>query len=111
MGEADDAPAGVFAITAPGRQRKRAADGVEVDGLEERRLLDRAQDVVLLPGRQRRKARRSLLLPGGAPVQIGDSVGVLLLLAGVERGECAVDEIEDACLARAWPAVHRRQDA
>ena len=103
MLEAEHVPAGVVAIAAPRRQRERADDGVEAGGLEERRLLDVAEQLVLLRRCQRGEARRALPLARGPPVQIFDAVGVELLLAGVERGERPVDEIDDAGLVRAGP--------
>src|SRR5512134_2434600 len=48
MFEADHVPAGIVAVAAPGGQRERANDGVEPERLEERRLLDGADDFVLL---------------------------------------------------------------
>src|SRR5262245_51667438 len=48
MVEADHVPARIVTIAAPRRQRERADDRVEPDRLEERRLLDRANDIVLL---------------------------------------------------------------
>src|SRR4051794_28546398 len=63
--EAEHVPAGVVAIAAPGRQGERADDGVETCGLEERRVLDLAQQLVLLRRGQRGEAQRpGKLAPG-----------------------------------------------
>src|SRR5262245_36486950 len=69
MFEADHVPARVVAIAAPGRQRESTDDGTEPDRLEERRLLDRTNDFVLLCRRECRE-RRGLEHVGRAPVHI-----------------------------------------
>ncbi len=56
MLEPEHVPAGVVAVAAPRRQREGADDGVEARGLEERRLLDVVEQLVLLRGRQRGEA-------------------------------------------------------
>src|SRR5436190_18258732 len=105
--EAEQAPAGVVAVPAPGRQPEGADDGVEPDGLEERRLLDLAQEIVLLAGGQAGEGRAGCCRRGAA-IQVGNPVDVLALLRGVEGCERTVDEPDRAGFARTGPAVHRR---
>ena len=112
MLEAEHVPAGVVAIAAPRRQREGADDGVEAGRLKERRLLDLVDQLVLLRRGQRGEAGRAFpfALPPAGSDRLTPSA-YEFLLAGVERGERLVDEIDDAGLVGAGPAVDRRHDA
>ena len=109
--ESEHVPAGVVAIASPRRQREHADDRVEPRRLEERRLLDVAEQFVLLRRGQRCESRRARPLARGAPIQILDAVRVSLLLSGVERRQRPVDEEDDAGVVGARSAVDRREDA
>src|SRR5262245_39822653 len=76
MFEAEHLPARVLAIAAVSRQSKHADDRVETRRLEERRLLDLPDNVVLLFRRQRRETGCSRRSPRRPSIQIGDTVAV-----------------------------------
>ena len=87
--EADQLPAGFVAVAAPGGAGKKAHDGVPAERLEEFGMFD-------LGSRFAARGSEALAIDGA--------------LIGVERGERAVDEVDDAGLFGAGAGSIRGDD-
>src|SRR5262249_47391013 len=102
---ADQGPADSAVIAAVYGIREEARDRVHAHELEERRLLDRREQLDLVVGGERREAactRDELLRLRG---ELLEALAVILLPVALERHESAVDERDDVRLACARRAV------
>src|SRR5215475_5881663 len=94
-------------ITAVHWVCEETRDRVHAHELEERRLLDRREQLDLVVGRERREAARAWAQLLRRRRELVEALAVVLLTLALERHERAVDERDRMRLARARRAVAR----
>src|SRR5581483_8183647 len=105
MFEADELPPDLVAISAVRWRAEEAEHHVRTQEFEKFSLLDGAHQLHLLLGRERRDTGRVGKDAGARALNGEHAFAISVALIGVEGGERAIDEEDDAGLARAGRVV------